>query len=104
MTSADDPAIDAALCRAARAMVEWSQDQLAAAAGVTRQTIIGFERGLSMPWLRNQQAIRDALTAAGVRFVYTEHGIGCVLDRPSNRKARRARQNLTISQEAAADP
>jgi transcriptional regulator with XRE-family HTH domain len=76
---ADDTMIDAALCRAARGLLDWSQDQLAEAAQVSRGTILSFERGLSLPWRVNRLAIEAAFAAAGIRFVKSADGAGCIL-------------------------
>lgn len=56
-------------CRAARALLYWSQPRLADAVGVSRETIAHFERGASTPYPRNVEAIRAALEAAGVIFI-----------------------------------
>src|SRR3712207_1715991 len=57
-----------AQCRAARALLNWSQDQLEAAAKVARKTIADFEREARQPHPRTLAAIRAALEAAGVEF------------------------------------
>lgn len=49
-------------------MLGISQTDLAAAANVSRQTIVDFERGARMPYPNNLAAIRTALEAAGVEF------------------------------------
>lgn len=67
--------IDRAQCRAARALLEWSQADLAAAAKVARQTVVDFERGARQPYANNLTAIRAALEAAGVEFI-AENGGG----------------------------
>lgn len=56
-------------CRAARALIGWSQGQLAEAANVSRQTIVDFERGARRPYPNNLAAIKAALDAGGVVFV-----------------------------------
>ena len=55
-------------CRAARAIVSLSQDELARRAQVARATLADFERGERTPHPRNMAAIREALEAAGVEF------------------------------------
>ncbi|WP_352549007.1 helix-turn-helix transcriptional regulator [Mesorhizobium sp. M0027] len=71
-------------CRGARAMLGWSQGELAVAAGVSRATIVDFERGARIPHRNNLDAIRSALEAAGVEFI-PENGSG-----PGVRLARRS--------------
>ncbi|MER8454429.1 helix-turn-helix domain-containing protein [Mesorhizobium sp. M0166] len=65
-------------------MLGWSQGELAAAAGVSRATIVDFERGARIPHRNNLDAIRSALEAAGVEFI-PENGSG-----PGVRLARRS--------------
>ena len=56
-------------CRAARALLDWSQPDLVKASGVGRSTITRFERGSHMPHASNLVAIRTALEKAGVVFI-----------------------------------
>ena len=55
--------------RAARALLAWSQQDLAKAAGVATSTVADFERGSRTPVANNAQAIRGALEGAGIRFL-----------------------------------
>src|SRR5260370_25212409 len=55
--------------RAARALLAWSQQDLAKAAGVATSTVADFERGQRTPVANNAQAIRGALEGAGIRFL-----------------------------------
>ncbi len=64
-----------AQCRAARALADWSQQQLADAAGVGNATIRNFEAGRSSPQRATLDVLRRALEAAGVIFV-DENGEG----------------------------
>lgn len=57
-------------CRMARAALGWSLDDVAAAAGVNRKTVLGFERGERRPRGANAEAIRRAFEKAGVRFLH----------------------------------
>jgi len=61
-------------CRGARAMLGWSQDDLARAANVARQTIADFERGARTPIANNILAIVNALEGAGIE-VLPDNGI-----------------------------
>lgn len=62
-------------CRAARAMLAMSQDDLANATGIAKRTIAGFEMGHSSPYERTMSALRAALESAGVEFI-AENGGG----------------------------
>ena len=67
--------ISAAQCRAARALLEWTQDQLAENAHLGRATVADFERNVRMPMRNNIIALRNTLEAAGVEFI-PENGAG----------------------------
>src|SRR5579883_3281623 len=69
-----EKAITSAQCRGARAMLGWSQEQLAEAANLTRQTIAGFEGEARTPGINNLRAIRAALEAAGIEFIERNGG------------------------------
>src|ERR1022692_1311828 len=62
--------------RAARALLAWSQQDLAKAAGVATSTVADFERGQRTPVANNAQAIRSALEGASVSFLPTGAVIG----------------------------
>lgn len=60
--------ITAAQCRAARALLDWSQDELALQASVNKWTILRFERGKAVS--RNTiHHLRRALEGGGVIFL-----------------------------------
>jgi ribosome-binding protein aMBF1 (putative translation factor) len=63
-------------CRAARAWLGLSQDDLASAASVGNSTIRDFEAGRRAPIANNLTAIRAALEAQGVVFVDDENAPG----------------------------
>jgi transcriptional regulator with XRE-family HTH domain len=67
--------IISAQCRAARGLLEWSQQNLADAAGVGIITVHQFEAGTSEPRRATLQVIRQAFEAAGVEFI-DENGGG----------------------------
>lgn len=57
-----------AQCRAARALLKWSQDELAEVSQVAKSTIALFELEKRQPYDRTLDDLRDALEAAGVEF------------------------------------
>ena len=67
--------ITPAQCRAARALLNWSQQQLADASKAGVVTIRNFEGGKSSPINSTLEVLRRALESAGVIFV-EENGEG----------------------------
>jgi transcriptional regulator with XRE-family HTH domain len=63
-------------CRAARAMLGWSQDELATAACVARATVADFERENRTPVSNNLAAIRLVFEKEGIQFLPDEDGMG----------------------------
>lgn len=55
-------------CRAARALLNWSQSRLSEEAKVARATLAEFESGKRVPYARTMDGMRTALEAAGVEF------------------------------------
>ncbi len=62
-------------CRAARAMLGWSQGQLAEKSQVAKKTIADFERVATTPQSRTLSTLRDTLEGAGIVFI-AENGGG----------------------------
>jgi ribosome-binding protein aMBF1 (putative translation factor) len=58
-------------CRAARAWLNWSQDELAAKAQVSNSTLRDFEAARRVPIANNLLAIRRALEEAGMQFLFS---------------------------------
>jgi transcriptional regulator with XRE-family HTH domain len=61
--------ISPAQCRAARALLNWTQHQLADRSGLGFSTIRDFEKGRHVPYATNLAIIEQALTEAGVKFL-----------------------------------
>jgi ribosome-binding protein aMBF1 (putative translation factor) len=55
--------------RAARAWLDWSQEELAAKASVSLSTVRDFEKGRREPIPNNLAAMKAALESAGIAFV-----------------------------------
>jgi transcriptional regulator with XRE-family HTH domain len=58
-----------ARCRAARALLDWTQPQLAVAAELGLSTVVDFERSRRIVSAEAVQAIHRALEVAGVEFI-----------------------------------
>lgn len=56
-------------CRAGRALLGWSQEQLAAEAKTTQRTVADFERAARQPYERTLFDLREAMERAGVIFL-----------------------------------
>jgi len=63
-------------CRAARALLDWTQDDLAAHAEVSRSTVRGFEGGQHGLQRATAAAIRHVLEIAGVIFLDADADCG----------------------------
>lgn len=68
--------LTAAQVRAARAMIEMKQQELADAAGITRSVLAAFEGGQSASRSSTLQRIRSVLEAHGIVFIESEGGFG----------------------------
>lgn len=68
--SCDSWGMSPSQCRAARAWLNIRQDELAGAAGVGISTLKDFENGKRVPIGNNLAAIRAALEARGIGFVF----------------------------------
>jgi transcriptional regulator with XRE-family HTH domain len=62
--------------RAARALLDWTQADLAAAAKIALPTVKRYETGLRTPIPAIMAAVRRALETAGVEFIPARNGKG----------------------------
>ena len=69
------PVITPSQCRAARGLLEWSQQDLATTAGVSQVTVHQLEAGSTQPRRATLDVIRRAFENAGVEFI-DENGGG----------------------------
>ena len=61
-------------CRAARGLLDWSQQDLATAAEVGLVTVRQLEAGLNQPRRATLVVVRQTLEAAGVEFIDENDG------------------------------
>lgn len=72
-------AVSAAQTRAARALIDMTQEELASAAGVATKTIASFESEGRAPRGATLAKLQVALEEAGVVFIETKVGSGVLL-------------------------
>ncbi|MGE3365677.1 MAG: helix-turn-helix transcriptional regulator [Rhizobiaceae bacterium] len=73
--------------RAARALLNWTRDDLAAASGVTIRTLARIESGQNVPRKTTLIALSQSLEAAGIQFIAENGGgVGVRLVRRSDQK------------------
>ncbi len=71
-----------AQCRAGRALLGWSNEDLALASGIDRDTIADFESGAQIPHRSALEALGRALGAGGLILIEEDvEGIGVRLRR-----------------------
>lgn len=86
----DEPLIiTAAQCRAARALIEWSVDDLAKTSRIDSKTIEDFELRYHAPSDNDKRRIRVALEEGGVIFI-PENGGGAGVQLKFSRREVRA--------------
>jgi predicted transcriptional regulator len=64
------PIISPAQVRAARAWLNWRQDDLSANSGVSQRSIARYELGRTVPYESTLENLRTAFEAAGIRFEF----------------------------------
>ncbi|MCK0195388.1 helix-turn-helix domain-containing protein [Ancylobacter sp. 6x-1] len=70
------PCLSPAQCRAARGFLDWTQDELAAAAGVSRSTIRDFEVGRHALHRATEAVLVRTFEGAGICLL-PDDGAGC---------------------------
>jgi DNA-binding XRE family transcriptional regulator len=68
-----DGVMEAMQCRAARGLLQWTQNELAAHSGISDTTIRNFEKGLTTPNPATVIVLRQTLEKAGVEFIDADH-------------------------------
>ena len=82
--------ISASQCRAARGLLDWSQQELADKAKVGIVTVRQLEAGTHQPRRATLDVVRRSLEAAGVEFIEENGGgVGVRLRDPGSRGQRR---------------
>src|SRR3546814_16560142 len=68
-------------CRAARGLLNWTQEKLAVLAGVSRSTVRDFENGRHQLHRATEAVIVDTLEKAGIRLLADQREVGIKLRR-----------------------
>ena len=76
-------------CRAARALVDMSQQELCERAGISQKPLVDFERGKTSPYPRTLDSLRRALEKTGVEFIDEKNGGGAGVRLKKNSGKRR---------------
>src|SRR5689334_21912391 len=63
-----------AQCRAARAMLHWTQADLASRAGIARKTVTDMELATRRLHFRTRRDITNTLQQAGIEFLWEDGG------------------------------
>lgn len=63
-------------CRAARGLLNWTQEELATNANVSRATVTDFESNTRRPMKNNLRSMADCMFAAGVEFLSEDGNAG----------------------------
>lgn len=85
--------ITVAQCRAARALLGWTQQELHQRSGVASKTIADFERGAREPYPRTLADLVRTLEDAGIEFIAENGGgVGVRLRRKAGSKEEESGQ------------
>lgn len=72
--------ITPAQCRAARALLDITQPDLAERSGLGLSTVVDYEKSRRPVSERAIAELRSALERAGIRFIHTDKAIGVVME------------------------
>ena len=86
-------------CRAARGLLDWTQQELADRAGVGIVTVRQLEAGATEPRRATLEVIRRALSSAGIEFIDENGGGPGVRLRKRQSKKKRSRATSVGSNE-----
>lgn len=75
----EEKTITSKQCKAARAFLGWSQQELADKVRVVQKTITDFERGITTPQRRISEDIKTIFQEAGIKFENDDEGQGAKL-------------------------
>src|SRR3546814_10057843 len=79
-------------CRAARGLLNWTQEKLAVLAGVSRSTVRDFETGRKQLHRATEAVLVDSLEKAGIRLLSDQRGVGIKMPRGPRTANRTGRQ------------
>ncbi|SEH87577.1 helix-turn-helix transcriptional regulator [Tardiphaga sp. OK245] len=80
----NDPLITSAQVRAARAWLNWKQDELSERSGVSQRAIARYEQGRSVPRAETLAILRTTFEQAGIHFEFCGmKGTGIRIERPA---------------------
>lgn len=78
------------MCKAARALLRWTQKDLAAKSGISERTVAAFEAGQAVPFVKTVSALKSCFTDAGVEFVTGDLKAGVIIHWTAHPAASRA--------------
>src|SRR3546814_11717268 len=78
-------------CRAARGLLNWTQEKLAVLAGVSRSTVRDFENGRHQLHRATEAVLVDTLAKAGIRLLSDQQEVGIKLRRCTRTATRTGR-------------
>jgi transcriptional regulator with XRE-family HTH domain len=77
---ANEDRLEPAQVRAARAMLSWTQGELAERAQIERHTLAAYEKGMKVPYASTLQRLRRVLEDAGIEFIEQHGKVGALCD------------------------